>query len=165
MFAKRLGVFVRPEQVTDVWAACTAIFRDYGYRRQRNRARIKFLMADWGPAKFRQVLEDEYLGSPLPDGPAPAPAKHEQRDHVGVRKQKDGLNAVGFALRTGRISGSLLTTIADLADRYGAGRIRTTTQQKLVILDVSDQQVEDLVAALAEHDLQVRPKIGRASCR
>ena len=161
MFAQRVGVFVRPDEVTEVWAACTAIFRDYGYRRQRNRARIKFLMADWGPEKFRQVLQDEYLRRPLPDGPAPAPAKHEQRDHVGVRPQKDGLNAVGFALRTGRISGSLLTTIADLADQHGQGRIRTTTQQKLVILDVPDSSVEDLVAALAEHDLLVRPSAFR----
>jgi sulfite reductase (ferredoxin) len=161
MFAQRIGVFVRPDQVTDVWAACTSVFRDYGYRRQRNRARIKFLIADWGPEKFRQVLQDEYLHETLPDGPAPAPAKHDQRDHVGVSRQKDGANAVGFALRTGRISGSLLSTIADLADEYGQGRIRTTTQQKLVILDVPDDKVEDLVAALAEHDLQVRPSAFR----
>jgi len=161
MFAQRIGVFVRPDQVTDVWAACTSIFRDYGYRRQRNRARIKFLMADWGPEKFRQVLQDEYLKAALPDGPAPAPAKHDQRDHVGVARQKDGLNAVGFALRTGRISGSLLTTIAGLADEYGQGRIRTTTQQKLVILDVPDERVEALVEALAAHDLQVRPSAFR----
>jgi sulfite reductase (ferredoxin) len=161
MFAQRIGVFVRPEQVTDVWAACTSVFRDYGYRRQRNRARIKFLMADWGPEKFRQVLQDEYLGHALPDGPAAAPPKHEQRDHVGVAKQKDGANAVGFALRTGRISGSLLSRIADLADEYGAGRTRTTTQQKMVILDVPDEKVEDLVAALAEHDLLVRPSAFR----
>jgi sulfite reductase (ferredoxin) len=160
-FAQRIGVFVRPDQVTEVWAACTSIFRDYGYRRQRNHARIKFLMADWGPEKFRQVLQDEYLHAALPDGPAPAPAKHDQRDHVGVAKQKDGANALGFALRTGRISGSLLTRIADLADEYGAGRIRTTTQQKMVILDVPDERVEDLVAALAEHDLLVRPSAFR----
>ncbi|WP_040337246.1 nitrite/sulfite reductase [Candidatus Blastococcus massiliensis] len=160
-FAERLGVFVRPDQVTEVWAATTAVFRDYGYRRQRNRARIKFLMADWGPEKFRQVLQDEYLHAPLPDGPAPAPAKHDQRDHVGVSRQKDGNNAVGFALRTGRISGSLLSTIADLADEYGQGRIRTTTQQKLVILDVPDDRVEALVEALAAHDLQVRPSAFR----
>ncbi len=161
MFASRVGVFVRPDQVTEVWAACTSVFRDYGYRRQRNRARIKFLMADWGPEKFRQVLQDEYLHAALPDGPAPAPAKHDQRDHVGVSRQKDGLNAVGFALRTGRISGTLLSTIADLADEHGHGRIRTTTQQKLVILDVPDERVEALVDALAAYDLQVRPSAFR----
>ncbi|MBY3552784.1 nitrite/sulfite reductase [Modestobacter lapidis] len=159
--AQRIGVFVRPDQVTDVWAAATSIFRDYGYRRQRNHARMKFLMADWGPERFRQVLQDEYLHAALPDGPAPAPAAHDQRDHVGVRKQKDGSNALGFALRTGRISGSLLTRVADLAAEYGNGRIRTTTQQKLVILDVPDERVEDLVDTLARHDLLVRPSAFR----
>jgi sulfite reductase (ferredoxin) len=159
--AQRIGVFVRPDQVTEVWAAATSIFRDYGYRRQRNHARMKFLMADWGPEKFRQVMQDEYLHAALPDGPAAAPAKHDERDHVGVSRQKDGRNAVGFALRTGRISGTLLATVAQLADEFGAGRVRTTAQQKLVILDVPDDRVEDLVAELAVHDLQVRPSAFR----
>jgi sulfite reductase (ferredoxin) len=160
-FAQRIGVFVRPDQVTEVWAAATSIFRDYGYRRQRNHARMKFLMADWGPEKFRQVLQDEYLHAALPDGPAAAPPAHDERDHVGVSRQKDGRNAVGFALRTGRIGGTLLATVAGLADEFGAGRIRTTAQQKLVILDVPDEAVEELVARLAEHDLLVRPSVFR----
>jgi sulfite reductase (ferredoxin) len=159
--AQRIGVFVRPDQVTDVWAAVTSVFRDYGYRRQRNHARMKFLMADWGPEKFRQVLQDEYLHAALPDGPAAAPPKHDQRDHIGVMKQKDGANALGFALRVGRISGSLLTTVAELAERYGAGRVRATAQQKLVILGVPDDRVEALVSELALHDLQVRPSAFR----
>ncbi|MGY1639945.1 nitrite/sulfite reductase [Geodermatophilus sp. SYSU D00703] len=159
--AERIGVFVRPDQVTDVWAAVTGIFRDYGYRRQRNHARMKFLMADWGPEKFRQVLEDEYLHHELPDGPEPEPARHDQRDHVGVMKQKDGANALGFALRTGRITGTLLARVADLADEYGRGRIRATAQQKLVILDVPDERVETLVSVLDHLDLQVRPSAFR----
>jgi sulfite reductase (ferredoxin) len=159
--AQRIGVFVRPDQVTDVWAAVTSIFRDYGYRRQRNHARMKFLMADWGPERFRQVLQDEYLHTALPDGPAAAAPKHDQRDHVGVMKQKDGGNALGFALRVGRISGRLLTTVAELSERYGTGRVRATAQQKLVILDVPDEKVEALVSELALHDLQVRPSAFR----
>jgi sulfite reductase (ferredoxin) len=159
--ALRLGVFVRPDQVSDVWAGVCSVFRDYGYRRSRTHARIKFLIADWGTEKFRQVLEDEYLHEKLPDGPAPAPAKHDERDHVGVTKQKDGLNVLGFALRTGRVSGTLLAQVADLADRYGQGRIRTTAQQKLAILDVPDEQVEALVEELAALDLQVRPSAFR----
>jgi sulfite reductase (ferredoxin) len=159
--AQRIGVFVRPDQVTDVWAAVTSVFRDYGYRRQRNHARMKFLMADWGPEKFRQVLQDEYLHAALPDGPAAAPPKNDQRDHIGVMKQKDGANALGFALRVGRISGSLLTTVGELAERYGSGRVRATAQQKLVILGVPDDRVEALVSELALHDLQVRPSAFR----
>ena len=61
-FAERLGAWVHPDQVVDVWLGVTEIFRDYGYRRLRNKARMKFLLADWGPEKLRDVLETEYLG-------------------------------------------------------------------------------------------------------
>ena len=163
MFAQRIGVFVRPDQVADVWAGVCSVFRDYGYRRSRTHARIKFLIADWGPEKFRQVLQDEYLHEALPDGPAPARPVTDERDHVGVTRQVDGTNAVGFALHTGRIGGDMLGTVADLADTHGGGRVRTTADQKLVVLDVPDDRVEALVTALAEHDLQVRPSVFRRS--
>ena len=84
MIGKRLGTFVRPDQVAEVWAGVAGLFRDYGYRRLRHRARIKFLVADWGPERFREVLEKEYLGYALPDGPAPTAPPHGIRDHVGV---------------------------------------------------------------------------------
>ena len=67
MFAQRLGTFVRLEEVPEVWAGVCGIFRDHGYRRLRNRARLKFLVADWGPERFREVLEQDYLGRALPD--------------------------------------------------------------------------------------------------
>ncbi len=153
--AQRAGAFVEPDRVPEVWAAVTSVFRDYGYRRVRNRARLKFLIADWGAERFREVMESEYLDAPLPDGPAPPPSTTSTRDHVGVFRQKDGRNYVGFAPRAGRIPGHQLRRVADLADRYGGGRVRTTTQQKLVILDVPDEHVGDLTAALADEDMRV----------
>ncbi|MFD0856961.1 nitrite/sulfite reductase [Actinomadura adrarensis] len=160
MFAKSLGVFIKPEQAHEVWKGIVSIFRDYGYRRLRHRARIKFLMNDWGPAKFREVLEKEYLGYALPDGPEPD-APLPRRDHVGVHPQKDGNYYVGFAPKVGRVNGQILGVIADLAERYGSGRVRTTAEQKMVILDVPAENTEALAAALAEHDLQVHPSTFR----
>ncbi|MEE3918466.1 hypothetical protein V2I01_07395 [Micromonospora sp. BRA006-A] len=96
MLAKRLGVWVPLNEVPDVWAGVVGIFRDYGYRRLRNRARLKFLVADWGVERFREVLEKEYLGRTLLDGPAAnLPAKPV--DHIGVHRQSDGANYVGAA--------------------------------------------------------------------
>ena len=155
MIAKRLGAFVRPGQVPEVWNAVAELFRDYGYRRLRHRARIKFLIADWGPEKFREVLEKEYLGYALPDGPAPVNVAPGGRDHIGVHRQRDGLNYVGFAPRVGRLNGELLGEIATLAERYGSGRVRTTTEQKMVIIDVPDASVHALVAELEELGLPV----------
>jgi len=161
MIAKRLGTFVKPGQVPEVWAAVASVFRDYGYRRLRHRARIKFLIADWGAAKFREVLEKEYLGYALPDGPAPVQIDSAARDHVGVHQQSDGLFYVGFAPRVGRVNGSALAEIAALADKYGSGRVRTTAEQKMVIVDVPGAVVEDLVADLDALGLPARPSVFR----
>jgi sulfite reductase (ferredoxin) len=160
-FAVRLGTFVEPDRVPDVWAGVTGVFRDYGYRRQRNRARLKFLVADWGPERFREVLEKEYLGGPLPDGPAPEPSPMAQRDHVGAFPQRDGRCYVGFAPKAGRILGHQLRLVADLADAYGGGRVTTTTQQKMVVPDVDPESVDELAARLDELDLRVRPSAFR----
>jgi sulfite reductase (ferredoxin) len=161
MIGQRLGAFVRPGQVAEVWAGVAGLFRDYGYRRLRHRARIKFLLADWGPEKFREVLEKEYLGYALPDGPPPAAPAGGIRDHVGVHRQRDGLNYVGFAPTVGRLSADALDVIARLAARYGSGRVRTTTEQKMVILDVPPQRTEELVTELAAAGLPARPSAFR----
>ncbi|MGW5421739.1 nitrite/sulfite reductase [Streptomyces sp. NPDC003943] len=153
----RLGTWVSLDEVPDVYEGVISIFRDYGYRRLRNRARLKFLVADWGPEKFRQVLEDEYLKRKLTDGPAPEQPVGQWRDHVGVHKQQDGRFYVGFAPRVGRVDGATLTKIAEIAEAHGSGRVRTTAEQKMLVLDVEEAQVESIVAALEALDLRVTP--------
>ncbi|CUU54243.1 sulfite reductase (ferredoxin) [Parafrankia irregularis] len=159
----RLGAFVTPDRVAEVWHGVIQLFRDYGYRRMRTRARLKFLVADMGVEWVRSTLEKEYLASPLPDGPPPPPPRNEGRDHIGIHRQRDGRFAVGFAPRAGRVSGTILTAVADLADRFGQGRIRATTMQKLVILDVPESDLDALEAELAELDLVVKPSVFRRS--
>ena len=156
MFAKRLGVFVRPEQVSAVWEGVCSIFRDYGYRRSRNHARIKFLMADWGPEKFREVLEQEYLKYALPDG-NPPPTSPAHRDHTGVRAQNNGLFSVGATTKSGRTSGSALSQVAELADTLGGGRVALTAQQGIVLLDVPEPNAESLADELSLLGLEPRP--------
>ncbi|MEU1021116.1 nitrite/sulfite reductase [Streptomyces sp. NPDC005904] len=151
----RLGAWVALADVPDVYGGVIGIFRDYGYRRLRNRARLKFLVADWGPEKFRQVLEDEYLGRRLTDGPAPEQPAGTWRDHLGVHRQKDGRFYVGFAPRVGRVDGATLTKIAEVAEAHGSGRLRTTAEQKMIVLDVAREDVDSLVSALEALDLKV----------
>jgi sulfite reductase (ferredoxin) len=159
-FAERLGVFVRPEEVPEVWAGVTSVFRDYGYRRQRNHARLKFLMADWGPAKFREVLETEYLGRSLPDGPAPE-SSPPHRDHVGVEKQSDGLLAIGGTTKSGRTSGTALRELAEISDRHGKGRVRMTAQQGVVVLDVPPAAEATVIDEMEQLGFSVRPSAFR----
>ncbi|MFE6776199.1 nitrite/sulfite reductase [Streptomyces sp. NPDC057702] len=157
----RLGAWVSLEEVPDVFGGVISIFRDYGYRRLRNRARMKYLLADWGAEKFRQVLQDEYLKRELTDGPGPEQPVERWRDHVGVHRQRDGRFYVGFAPRVGRVDGATLTKISELAHAHGSGRLRTTTEQKMIILDVAQDRVDSLVAGLEALELQVNPSTFR----
>jgi sulfite reductase (ferredoxin) len=156
MLGQRLGAWVPLDEVPDVWEAVVSLFRDYGYRRLRAKARLKFLVKDWGVEKFREVLETEYLKRPLIDGPAPAPVAHPI-DHVGVQRLRNGLNAVGVAAIAGRVSGTILTAVADLAEKAGSDRIRFTPHQKLIVLDVPDDKLDDLVAGLNALGLSSTP--------
>ncbi|GAA2834355.1 nitrite/sulfite reductase [Crossiella cryophila] len=161
MIAKRLGVWVPRDEVPDVWEGVISLFRDYGYRRLRHRARIKFLIADWGVDKFREVLETEFLKRKLLDGVAP-PASGPI-DHVGVHPQKDGKFYIGVAPIAGRVSGSILVEVAKAVERAGSRRVRLTAQQKLVVLDVAESEVDTLVDELAGLGLHARPSPWRRS--
>lgn len=154
--AQRLGAWVPLDEVPEVWEGVVSIFRDYGYRRLRSRARLKFLVADWGIDKFREVLETKYLGRTLVDLEAP-PVPDTPVDHVGVHRQVDGRYYVGAATTVGRISGTLLSQIADAVEAHGSDRIALTPMQKIIVLDVDEDRVESLVTALAELGLQARP--------
>ena len=166
MLAQSLGAFVTLEQVPDVWAGVVRIFRDYGYRRLRNRARLKFLVAEWGIEKFRQVLENDYLGYKLPDGPK-APNNLIDRDHIGVHEQKDGKCYIGVKPTLGHMSGEQLIAVADLAERYGVTDLRFTPFKELLLLGVAPEDVEKLQGDLEKMGLYSNPsefRRGLLSC-
>ncbi|MFL6120489.1 nitrite/sulfite reductase [Actinophytocola sp.] len=156
MIGVRLGAWVPLDEVPAVWTGVISVFRDYGYRRLRNRARLKFLVKDWGAEKFREVLETEYLKRELIDGPAPK-VPDQPHDHIGVHQQKDGNFYVGAAPIAGRVSGSTLVAVADAAEKAGSRRVRFTPLQKVIVLDVPRSEVDDLRTALAGLGLQTDP--------
>ena len=162
MLAQKLGVWIPLEEVPDAWEAVTAVFRDYGYRRLRSRARLKFLVADWGVEKFREILETNYLRRKLVDCTSPE-ATTDGGDHIGVHAQKDGKFYIGVAPVAGRINGATLTGVGDLVEKYGAAGARLTAHQKLVVLGVEESDIEPLVADLAEINLEARPSNWRRS--
>lgn len=148
-FADRLGVHVFPEEAAEVTAQVCAIFRDYGFREYRHKARLKFLLEAWGPVRFRQELETR-LGRQLTDGEAPAIPVNASRAHIGIRAQKQaGLHFAGVATERGRLNGTEMIAVANSAKRYGSNRIRLTTTQNLVVLDVPEQASQSLSHELA----------------
>ena len=86
------------------------------------------------------MLEGEYLDRKLIDGPAPELPEH-QIDHIGVHRQRDGKFYIGVAAVAGRVTGSLLARVADIAEAHGSGRVRLTPYQKLLVLDIDEADV------------------------
>jgi sulfite reductase (ferredoxin) len=162
MLAHKLGVWIPVDEVADAWEGVAGIFRDYGYRRLRSKARLKFLLADWGKDKFREVLENEYLHRQLVDNPSPA-APVQQGDHIGIHEQKDGRFYVGAAPVVGRIDGTTLSGLADLVEAYGARGARLTAYQKLVVIGVAAEDTEAFADDLEKIGLTARPSNWRRS--
>ncbi|WP_442602669.1 nitrite/sulfite reductase [Paenibacillus sp. KN14-4R] len=140
--AKQLDLFVRPEEVLKVAVGVTTIFRDYGYREKRHHARLKFLVADWGPEKFLEKLI-ELIG----DMPARGEDKTEGWKAAyfdGVHPQlQEGLSYIGLNVPVGRLSGTEFIELARIADAYGQGVIRTTMSQNIILSDIPNDRVEE----------------------
>ena len=147
---RRLDVFALPEEAADVCRAITEIFRDEGNRSKRTRARIKFLVDEWGVERLRAEVE-ERLGRSLPTSVVPADPVDPHRDHLGVHPQvQAGLYYLGATTLRGRFTGDQMIAVADIADRFGSGALRCTNRQNIIVLDVPDGQVDEAAASLRD---------------
>jgi len=142
--ASPLDVFVQPGSAAELCSAIVLLFRDHGFREARNKARLAFLLDDWGEEKFRDALEAR-LGRGL------ARAGFDERlaeatDHIGIFRQKQGgLSYVGLLVPVGRATGDQLQEVARLAETYGTGEVRLTTDQNLIIPHVPDSKLGTLL--------------------
>ncbi|MGZ0050388.1 nitrite/sulfite reductase [Brevibacillus gelatini] len=148
--AKQLDVFVRPEEVVKVAAGVTTLFRDFGYRQKRTHARLKFLVADWGPEKFKEELiklvgELETSGEDLTKG-------WNGGYFYGLHEQRQpGYYYAGLSVPVGRMNAAELIELARLADEYGDGTIGTCNTQNVLIRHIAKEKV----AAFREEPLIV----------
>jgi ferredoxin-nitrite reductase len=154
--AESLDAFVRPEEAAEVCAAIALLFRDHGPREARSRARLAFLIEDWGAERFRKELEVR-LGRPLP--PAGRDARSERvADHVGVFRQRQaGLNYVGLKTPVGRVTGEQLLELARLAETYGGGELRVTPLQNVLLPHVPDARLGSLLEEPLVRELPYNP--------
>ena len=149
-FASDTGLLVTPEESTAVSAAILRVFIENGDRTNRNKARLKYLVDDWGVEKFLSEVEKKltfplrYVSEDLCTKPAPK-VKH---GHIGTYRQKDGKNYIGVVIPVGRMPVNLVEGLAEIAERYGNGDIRLTAWQNLLIPNIPDEQVEEAQAAI-----------------
>jgi ferredoxin-nitrite reductase len=147
-FARETGVVVKPGEATAVADAVVRVFIDYGNRTDRTKARLKYVLDEFGIEKFLTLVEEK-LGRALtrvaPSALNPRPPQ-DRSAHVGVHPQKQpGLNWIGVVLPVGKLTGPQMRGIAKIAADLGDGELRLTVWQNLLISGVPDDKV-----ALAE---------------
>jgi ferredoxin-nitrite reductase len=142
--ASDIDVFVRPDQALDVTRAIAQVYGELGNRENRGLSRMRYLVQELGPEGFRSALAER---ASFPLEPAGECLVRRYRgDHVGVHPQKQrGLVYVGLNVTVGRITGTDLAGIADLARRYGGGELRLTTDQNLIIAGVPEDRLDALL--------------------
>ena len=144
-FATALDAFVSPGEAAELCAAIALLFRDHGPREARSRARLAFLVDEWGGERFRKELETR-IGRDL--SPAGRDARGTKTtDHVGIfRQRQPGLSYVGLKTPVGRVTGDQLLELARIAERYGRGELRFTPSQNVLIPHVPDAVLGELTA-------------------
>ena len=162
-FSKDLGVLVQPAEVVELCGAIAAVFRDNGNRENRKRARLKFLVEEWEIPRFREEVEAE-LGWKLrrADQPQAGEVTARDRTHLGIHRQRgDSFHYVGVALVGGRTSSDQLRLFAELAEKHGRGRLRTTNTQNIILLDIDGENLDTIKQDLQTAGLDYEPSWAR----
>jgi ferredoxin-nitrite reductase len=147
--ARDLGIFIEPSEALPVARAILDTWRsDLKYRVSRAKARLKFLVDDYGAEGVRAAIETR-LERRLEDLVEPPTASGET-DHLGQHPQKEpGLFYLGFPILVGQVTGQQTVQIADLAASYG-GDIRLTRQQNLILTGVPEARLDEVLGRMAE---------------
>jgi sulfite reductase (ferredoxin) len=149
--ASRAKRFIKPEQVKDVSVVCAEIFREFGNRDNRSKARVRNLVEDWGVEKFVAELEAR-LNYKLTVGlNEPEITPYQQREHFGVHSSSEaGKSYIGCATNRGRVAGDKFKALSDLVTKYDAGGIALTTTQNFIVYGVNDDILEEFLSGLKE---------------
>ena len=135
-----LGVVVKPEEILDVVRCTAEIFRDFGNRETKAKARFRWLVDAWGTEKLRATLEQK-MGKMLQN----YPLEHlptSKGEHSGVQPQKQkGFSYVNIPIVSGILSSEKMLKIAQIAKKHGNGDLRLTAFQNIILANIPDQAV------------------------
>lgn len=151
--AKKLDMFVHAHQLVEVFAAITTLFRDHGNRENRKKARLKFLVDEWGIERFEAEVRSLLSFAPEPALDWQEPVTR-YRDHMGVYDQKQpGHSWLGVTVLSGRLNADQVGALARVAEEFGSGVVRTTNQQNVIVPDVPNHKVEAAIRVLEDAGL------------
>jgi ferredoxin-nitrite reductase len=143
--AKEVDAFVLPEDVLKVVIGTATIFRDFGYRKSRNHARLKFLIEDWGVEKFTEKLY-EYTGR-LPAKGIDKVENWEGSFFYGINEQKQkDRSYIGIHIPLGSFNASQLIELAEISEKFGDNLLRTTSSQNIIISGIKNSEIQEVLS-------------------
>ncbi len=149
--------YVDKTDIYDLMKAIVATQRDYGNRAERRRARMKYLLEEWGVEKFRTKVE-EYFGKKIaPFKPLPA---WKYQDFLGWHEQGDGKLFLGLSIENGRVkdegSWQLKSALQKIIGQYQLP-MRLTANQNLILSEIAPSDQNAIATILHQHGIVTDP--------
>ncbi len=157
-FATDCGVLLTPAETVPVAAALIRVFIENGDRTNRKKARLKYLVDDWGIPKTLEETQQK-LTFPLrhlPLGACEPSAPKSKHGHLGIHRQSDGKHYIGVLTPVGRMSVPQMLALADIADQFGRSEIRLTVWQNLIIPGIPEEKLQAAITAIQATGLDHR---------
>ena len=170
--AKLLSDFVNEEDLLPTAQAICRIFARLGEKRNRSRARLKFLVAKLGIEVFRELVDEELRAIPHDDrwvaylddldGVTEAPTREpspldrtsvddSEREAFGawfksnaVSQRQSGYVAVSVVLPLGDLTALQTRQLAEITRKYNGGHVRLTVDQNIVLRNIAEGDLPDL---------------------
>ena len=164
-FARDTGVLLKSDECFEVAGAIVRVFVKSGDRTDRKKARLKYVLDDWGFEKFIEAVDAELGHSvrKVEAGRVTVVSNENRQAHVGFHPQKQsGRFYVGVVLPVGRMTSDQCRSLAQIADEFGNGEIRWTVWQNLIIPNIREADIELVQDAITECGLDYRATSFRA---
>ena len=157
-FASDCGILLTPAETIPVAAALMRVFIENGDRTNRKKARLKYLVDDWGIAKTLEETAKKmtFALRYFPREACEPSTPKSKHGHLGIHQQTDGKHYLGVLTPVGRMSVAQMLALADIADEFGRGEIRLTVWQNLIIPGIAEEQLQAAITAIQATGLDHR---------
>ena len=151
---------VSPENLIDVVTRIVEIQRDHGDRSDRNHARMKYVVEEWGVERFKEELERRLGYRLLP--PEPIELRYTE-SHLGWHEQDtSGHWYVGIFVENGRLKDTeqsqIKTGLREIVRRFRQG-VRLTPSQDIVLANIPEEKIKDIESALIDYGIKTEKEI------
>ena len=141
--------YVDEKDIYELIQSIVAVQRDYGDRKSRKNARMKYLLHEKGIKWFKDILINKYYQKPIK--PLRKEPINKLIDYLGWQKQNDEKWFVGLPLLSGRLSGKKKFTLRKLVEEFNLD-LRLTPNQDVLLCNISNNNKKQIEKILEDID-------------